>query len=357
MIGLGMIAGPCVADQGEKTMKFRTKTTFSAAFALVAALALAAPAGADLLAGEKEAAIPAIEGVIAGDAEWELAWSGPMTADGMTATPDGYLLFAQEQSNAIWKLWPDGRAFVEWPYITGAGAVSVDGEGRVLAVERACSDPGLGQATCAVPSRVVELAPERRVIAESFADGSSLGRLNDLVADGRGGAYFTQGALYHVTADGTVTTVAKVENFTNGVVLSPDGGTLYVTDMRTILAFDVSEDGIAGNQRIFATLSKDTAGFGGDGLAVDSEGRLYVTGDAGVYVFDKGGKELGVIPVPRRAITLAFAGPERRMLYVGAMGAVTPAGNAWTTPEGVRNVAMTIYRVNTLAAGLKGRPK
>lgn len=329
-------------------MKFRT------ILAVSAALAFAAPASAELLAGEKEADIPAIEGVISGDAEWARAWQGPMTADGMSITPAGELLFAQEQSNAIWKLWENGEVFVEWPYVTGAGAVSVDAAGRAIAVERGCTDPGLGgmtvDVTCSLPSRVVQLAPEYRVIADSFADGSSLGRLNDVEADGRGGAWFTQGALYHVDAAGNVTTTATVERFTNGVVLSPDGKTLYVTDMQAIYAMDVAADGSTGEKRLFARLN-ETQGFGGDGMAVDSEGRLYVTGDAGVYVFAPDGTELGVIPVPRRSITLAFGGPDRRTLFVGAMGAVDPDGRLWETPAGVRNVAMTIYQVGTIAKG------
>ncbi len=331
-------------------MKFRT------IFVATAALAFTAPAQAQLLAGEKEADIPAIAGVIDGDAEWEREWIGPMTADGMSAGPGGELLFAQEQSNAIWKLWPNGAAFIEWPYITGAGAVSVDAQGRALAVERGCTDPGLGgmtvDVTCSLPSRVVQLAPEYKVIADKFTDGSSLGRLNDLEADGRGGAFFTQGKLYHVDAAGNVTTVADVERFTNGVVLSPDGKRLYVTDAQTIHVLDVTADGAAVNKRVFAKLS-ETQGFGGDGLEVDSAGRLYVTGDAGVYVFAPDGTELGVVPVPRRAITLAFAGPDRKTLYVGAMGAVDPDGKAWETPQGVRNVAMTIYKVDTIASGRK----
>jgi len=319
---------------------------------LAAALAFATPAHAQLLAGETAADIQPIEGVIAGDAEWELAWSGPMTADGMTVAADGSLLFAQEQSNAIWKLWPDGQAFAEVPYVLGAGAASVDKAGNIYAVERACTDPGLNKLECSQPSAVMQLTPERKVIAKSFADGSTLGRLNDLIVDGHGGAFFTQGALWHTTADGTVTKVADAQAFTNGLVLSPDGKTLYVTDMRNILAFDVAADGSTSNQRNFATLSKDTAGFGGDGMAVDAAGRVYVTGDAGIYVFDAGGTELGVIPTPRRAITLAFAGPDRRMLHIGAMGAATPAGALWETPEGLRNVAMSIYKVPVLTKGI-----
>ncbi|MBO9600870.1 MAG: SMP-30/gluconolactonase/LRE family protein [Novosphingobium sp.] len=327
------------------------------ALAAGAALSLAAPAAAELAPGEKPADIAAIPGVVAAGATWERAWSAPMTADGMTAAGDGTLLFAQEQSNSIRKLWPDGREWVLYPYIAGAGAVSVDAAGRIFAVERACSDPGLGQASCAVPSRVVQLAPERKVLADKFADGKPLGRLNDVFADGKGGAYWTQGGLYHVSADGTVSVVVdKVEKFTNGLVLSPDGEVLYVTDDKKIWAFDVADDGSTSNRRVFATLS-ETGGFGGDGMAVDSDGRLYVTADAGVYVFDRAGKALGVIPVPRRAITLAFAGPDRHTLYVGAMGAATPDGKDWSTPQGVRNVAMTIYKVRTLSAGPAGRPK
>ena len=321
------------------------------AIGLAAALALAAPGSAQLLAGEKEAEIAAIPGVIAPGAQWELAWSGPMTADGMAVAADGDLLFAQEQSNAIWRLSPDGGAFVEIPYVLGVGAASVDSNGNIYAVERACTDPGLGGLECSQATRVMQLTPERRVIADSFADGSSLGRLNDLIVDGRGGAYFTQGALYHTTADGMVTKVMDAQAFTNGLALSPDGDTLYVTDARDIVAFDVAPDGTTSNQRSFATLSQDTQGFGGDGMAVDREGRLYVTGDAGIYVFGEDGSDLGVIPVPRRAITLALAGPERDTLYVGAMGAVTPAGDQWETPEGVRNVAMTIYKLPVLARG------
>jgi len=332
------------------------KTTLAllAAPALFALAAHGVPAAAQTLQpGEVATDIRAIAGVVAGDAAWEQVWSGPMAADGMSVTQDGLLLFAQEQSNAIWKLWPDGRSFVEVPYVLGAGAVSVDAAGRMLAVERGCSDPGLSQLTCERRSAVVQLNPDRRVIADAMPDGSTLGRLNDLYADGRGGAWFTQGALYHTDAEGNVTTVATMETFSNGVVTSPDGRTLYVTDRTTIRAYDVNADGLTSNARVFATLARDTQGFGGDGLEVDNAGRLYVTGDAGVYVFAADGTELGVIPTPRRSITLALAGPERNMLYIGTMGAATPAGALWTPPHGERNIAMTIYRVPVQARGVR----
>ncbi|TIX51773.1 SMP-30/gluconolactonase/LRE family protein [Alteraurantiacibacter aquimixticola] len=326
----------------------------SLAVILAATMLASTPVAAQQLEpGEVATDVPAIPGVTSGDAEWETVWTGPMTADGMTTTADGMLLFAQEQSNAIWKLWPDGRAFVELPYVTGAGAASVDASGNVYAVERGCSDPGLMQLTCDRPGRVMQLTPERSVVASQMPDGTPLGRLNDLHVDGRGGAWFTDGPLYHTDAAGHVSVVYEPQAFTNGVVSNPDGSVLYVTDMREIIAFDIGEDGSASSSRTFATLSQDTQGFGGDGMAVDAEGRLYVTGDAGVYVFALDGTELGVIPAPRRTITLAFAGPERDQLYVGAMGASTPDGEAWATPEGIRNVAMTIYRLEMLSSGIR----
>lgn len=74
-----------------------------------------------------------------------------------------------------------------------AGALSVDANGRILAVERTCTDPGRqsrGGPPCAEPTVVGVLAPERKTLADSF-EGKPLGRLNDLVADKKGGAYFT----------------------------------------------------------------------------------------------------------------------------------------------------------------------
>ena len=326
------------------------------------ALLLAAPAAAQgQPAPEAAVDIAAIPGVISGDAQWKTFWAGPMIVDGMTAAEDGGLLFAQEQSNSIIKVWPDGKWWVQWPFVAGAGAVSIDAEGRAFAADRSCTDPGLGLgANCTILSRIVQLTPERKVVADKFADGTTLGRINDLAADGHGGAYYTQGGLFHAKANGTVETIVPAGNpqqggvFTNGLVLSPDGKTLYVTNRTTILAFDVAADGGVSNRRDFATLVGEPQGsFGGDGLAVDAEGRLYVTGGAGIYVFDTAGKQLGVIPVPRRAITVTFAGPDRKTLYAGTLGANTPTGENWQTPQGVRNIAATIYAIDIAASGVR----
>ena len=329
------------------------------------ALVLAVPAMGQAQPGpEVQVDIAAIPGVVSGDAQWETFWTGPMIVDGMTADADGNILFAQEQSNSIIKVWPDGKWWVQWPFVAGAGSVSIDSQGRTFAADRSCTDPGLGLgANCTILSKIVQLTPERKTVADKFADGSTLGRINDLAADGHGGAYFTERGLFHAKADGTVDTIIPAPPpgppqpggvFTNGLVLSPDGKALYVTNRTTVLAFDVAADGAISNRRDFATLAGEPEGsFGGDGLTIDSAGRLYVTAGAGIVVFDKSGKQVGVIPTPRRAITATFGGPDRNTLYIGTLGANTPTGENWATPQGVRNIAGTIYAVPTLAAGVR----
>src|SRR6185369_8252296 len=179
----------------------------------------------------------------------------------------------------------------------GAGAVAIDATGRILAVERTCTDPGGQPAQCTEPTRVGVLSPERKVLADSF-DGKPLGRLNDLVADKKGGVYFTVGGAYYVNAAGRVTSLG--DNIrSNGIMLSPDERVLYVTNGGSILAFDVAADGRVTNRRDFAKLE---AGGNGDGMAIDAAGRLYVTSQPGVQVFSPAGRYLGVIPAPRNVI-------------------------------------------------------
>lgn len=225
----------------------------------------------------------------------------------------------------------------------------------MFAVLRTCTDPGKPFfQSCAKLTRVVQLAPVYRELATSFADGRPLGRLNDLIADGKGGAYFTVGGAFHVSATGKVSVVEDQNLRSNGILLSRDGRTLYVTNDTVVLAFDVAEDGSTSNRRDFVALDGDN---GGDGMAIDAEGRLFITGNKGVHVASAAGDYLGLIPTPRRPITLAFAGPEGNLLYAPSMGAVGPDGRAWATPEGVRNTAMTIYRLTTATKRFEGRPK
>jgi gluconolactonase len=281
-----------------------------------------------------------------------LAWQGTDNADGIVGTDDGGLLFAQEQPNRISKLDANDKVSVALKDTHGTGAIAIDARGRVLAVQRTCTDPGGQPAQCTEPTRIGVLSPERKVLADSF-DSKPLGRLNDLVADKKGGVYFTVGGAYYVNAAGRVTSLG--ENIrANGIMLSPDERVLYVTNGGSILAFDVQADGSVTNRRDFATLE---AGGNGDGMAIDAGGRLYVTSQSGVQVFDREGKYLGLIPTPRNAISVAFAGRDKKTLYIVGSGALGADGKEFITSEGVRNNAKTIYKLSMLAQGFKGRAK
>ena len=304
--------------------------------------------------GSRDVSVSGIPGVVAAGAAWTMAWQGTDNADGLVGTADGGLLFAQEQPNQISKLDTGDRVSVFLGDTHGTGAVSIDARGRIIAVERTCTDPGRNAAfgPCAEPTAIAVLAPARQRLADSM-DGKPLGRLNDLVADRKGGVYFTSGGAFYLNAVGRVASLG--ENIrANGIMLSRDERVVYVTNGNTILAFDVQPDGTTINRRDFGTLD---AGGAGDGMAIDADGRLYVTSNPGVQVFGADGKFLGLIPTPRAAISVAFAGPDKKTLFIVGSGALGPDGREFATPQGVRNNAKTIYRIPMLAGGFTGRAK
>jgi gluconolactonase len=195
----------------------------------------------------------------------------------------------------------------------------------------------------------VQLAPVRRTLADRY-QGDVIdcigGNPNDLSADSKGGAYFTQGGVYYSNPAGVVTKYG--ENIRpNGIILSANERILYVTNGPALAAFDVQPDGSLSNQREFARLE---GGGNGDGLAIDAVGRIYVTSNPGVQVVSPEGKYLGIIPTPRGVISVSFGGAGKRTLFVLARGATDAGGNE------VRNAAQ-VYSIPMMAQGYGGRPK
>ena len=136
-------------------------------------------------------------------------------------------------------------------------------------------------------------------------------------------------AVYYLSPRGELRQLAIDIGRPNGITLSPDEKTLYISNTygEHVLVYDVGKDGSISRRRDFAKL----AGFrqaengptsGADGLAIDAQGRLYVASSAGVEVFDRKGRALGVIELPNAPQNLAFAGVDRRTLYVVGRGAV-----------------------------------
>src|SRR5687767_11898113 len=240
-------------------------------------------------APEKTVTITAIPGVIAAGATWKLVWQGPDNSDGLVGTSDGGLLFAQEQPSTVGKLDANDRFSILVRDTRGTGALGIDHKGRLVAAERTCSDPGGRPDQCRDDAKLAVLSPTREVLASKFGD-KPFWRMGELVVDSKGGVYFNdESGTYFVNAAGTVSLVADKSVRTNGMILSRDEKTLYLTNGRTIVAYDVQADGTTRNQRDFATLQ----GGNGDGICIDAEGRLYVTaGDADIQVFSADGKYL-----------------------------------------------------------------
>jgi gluconolactonase len=314
---------------------------------------VAAPRGAAQQPATRDATVMGIPGVVAAGAKWIKVWQqGGNSADGIIPDKDGNALVAQEDYDAVLKIDRNDKASVAIANAKGIGSLSMDRQGRLYSVHRT-ERPGSKKPDLAsIVNAVTILAPERKMLADKWTDGTTLTvRPNDLAADSRGGAYFTSGCLYYASPNGTVTVVAR-DLRTNGIAFSTDDKILYVTNGGTIVAFDVKGPGMLANRRDFAKLE---AGGNGDGCAVDSEGRLYVTSNPGVQVFDKTGKYLGLIPTPRGVISVAFAGPEKKTLYVVGSGAED--ANGQPIREGPQLTAATIYKLPMIAQGVKGRAK
>ena len=119
----------------------------------------------------------------------------------------------------------------------------------------------------------------------------------------------------------------------NGVQLSRDEKTLYVNNVsgEYMIAFDVQADGKLTNKRNFAkyeNVGRNAQGVinsQADGIAIDNDGHVYSAMPQGVQVFSPQGMYLGLIPTSRRVQNLAFAGADKKTLYMVGSGA------AWKT--------------------------
>lgn len=313
-------------------------------FALAGSVAVLGQARRDL-APPTEFAAPHIPGVVAANTRVDLVKGGFPRTEGPVGMPDGSLLFTG--SNSIVRIDASGSVSTYVEPSNAANALGFDSRGRLISVQRAPGNERLG---------ILDPKGSGTTLADGF-DGKPFSRLNDLVVSTRGGIYFTDArGIYYLPPDGRLILAATGIPNPNGVILSPDERILYANnkDGEYLLAFDVAEDGSLTNQRNFAkyesvripghkdpSLAEDN---GADGLAIDNDGRLYVATNLGVEVFSSTGAHLGVIPVVwggaldlRKPQNVAFAGPDRRSLYIVGAGAV--------------------FKVRTLARGIQSRAK
>jgi gluconolactonase len=170
--------------------------------------------------------------------------------------------------------------------------------------------------------------------------------VNDISADAKGGVYIavSGSGVFYADKNGVITEYGDVAN-PNGIILNGEETVLYVTNGPVLVAFDVQADGSLTNQRDFAALSG-----GGDGSAVDSEGRIYVaTGgpNGGVDVISPRGEVLGKIPTPPGTHGVAFGGADKRTLF----------GIVFYGTWGTQAARNQVVALDVLSQGYLGRAK
>ena len=278
---------------------------------------------------------PAIPGVVAAGTPITVIKEGFQGTEGPIALPDGSVIFTNPGANRISKIDNGGNVSTFLENTNSSNGLAFDSKGRLISTQTAAGQERIG---------VIYPKGSEATLAEN------VGRPNDLVVNKSGGIYFTApGAtplVYYIPPGGTAMKVAEGIANPNGIQLSRDEKTLYVNNTRGeyMLAFDIQADGKLGNQRNFAQyqgVTKNDTGVtsGADGIAVDNDGRVYaaINTTGGVQVFSPEGKYLGTIPTSLGAQNIAFAGPDKKTLYIVGRGAA--------------------FKVQMLAQGFTGRAK
>ncbi len=275
---------------------------------LVVALLLAIPPGG---ASAQE------EGVVAEGAGPELVRDGFMFTEGPARAPDGSVYFSDVRAGRTWHWTPEGEVTLFREDTGGANGMYFDGEGDLIVCE---GDRG----------RITRVTPEGKVtvVADEY-NGKRFNRPNDLWVAPDGGVYFSDpnygggelsqdGEHVYYVQPGGAEVVRIIDDMVrpNGLIGTPDGRTLYVTDAgdgRT-WRFTVGDDGALTERTLFVE-------FGGDGMTIDAEGNVYLALDA-VVAFNAEGEPIERIELPERPTNMCFAGEDLRTLLITARGSV-----------------------------------
>jgi gluconolactonase len=239
--------------------------------------------------------------------------------EGAAVDKSGNIFFTDQPNDKIWEYTVEGEL-----------VLFMDSAGRSNGMY---FDPGGRLVTCAdEQDQLWSIGPDRviRVLLREVG-GQRLNGPNDLWIDARGGIFFTDpyyqrsywsrtrpeldGEKVYYLPRGKKQPVVVVSDLKkpNGIVGTPDGGFLYVSDLGDgkTYKYRIGVHGVLTDRKLFCEQ-------GSDGMTLDERGNVYLTGD-GVTVYDSSGKKIAHIPVPEKWTgNLCFGGRDRKTLLITA---------------------------------------
>lgn len=269
--------------------------------------------------------------------------------EGPAAAADGSVYFSDISNNRIMRFDTKSGRQTVWRQPSGrANGLLFDPQGRLLACEGNEFGDNDGHRRI---TRTDMSSGEVEVLTDQF-DGARYNAPNDIMATSNGFIFFTDPcygdrttmeteheSVYRIDTAGNVTRAITQPDIQrpNGIALSPDERTLYLVDScptvggnRKIWAFDLADSGEVSNQR---ELIDFAPGRGGDGMAVDQEGNLYIAAGirhprgphestdvpSGIWVFTPSGEVRGRIDIPEDVLTnVTFGGDDLKTLFIAA---------------------------------------
>jgi gluconolactonase len=269
---------------------------------------------------------PKFQELVGSDAKLQKVATDFGFTEGPMWDPKGFLYVSDETINKIFRVYPNGKK----EEVIALG----DPDGNTFDRRHRLID-------CASVLRaIVEVTPEGKykILADRY-EGKRFNSPNDVIVGPDGALYFTDPTLdlvagekqeipfqgvYRLDEGGSVRLLTQDLSQPNGLAFSPDGKKFYVDDskQRNIRVYDVASDGNLANGRIFG---EEPGGKGEgvpDGMKVDDEGNLFVTGPKGIWVWDANGNHLGTIAMPEQPANLTWGDPQYGTLYITATTSV-----------------------------------
>jgi gluconolactonase len=287
-------------------------------FLFAAGLVLPLMLGAQCVSGGNVSAEPA-SGAFATGAKLVKLAGGFAFTEGPTPDAAGSVYFTDQPNDRIMIWSVDGKLSTFLQPAGRANGMSFDGQGHLIV----CADE---------KNELWSIGPKgaKTVLVKDF-QGKLLNGPNDVWVHPSGALYITDPyyqraywkrgpkeqpceGVYLLKADRkTLDLLLNDLVQPNGIVGTPDGKTLFVADIgaNKTYRYDIKADGGLSNKRLFCSL-------GSDGMTIDTEGNLYLTGK-GVTVFDKSGAQVAWIEVKEPwTSNVCFGGKDRKTLFITA---------------------------------------